>query len=115
MVMRVEVAPVGSLVFSLEQSTPKKWILSRAKHPDLPGAESLDQIVEMLVREGLAAVRAHIPSFVSGKLEISLDDSNPAFATEGGAGKDVVAVGNVTYLASEWDAYLQEQNGADRA
>jgi len=66
----------------------------------LTGSEqTAEQIVQPLMRYGLAFVRKSIPSLQSNQLQVRLDETN---------GKtEVVGTGSVQFLRSEWHAVKQ--------
>lgn len=106
LVLRVEIAQSGSVMYSLEPGTPnRRWVSSQMTHADVNPASPIEELISVMMKDGLATVREMLPSLTSGQLQVQIEDSE--LSSPGGSGKDVVAVGDVTFLESEWARYEQ--------
>jgi hypothetical protein len=107
LVLRVEFAPEGKVIYSLEKGTPnRRWMLKYARHPKITGNQSMEEMVWILVQDGMDLIRKDIPSFEPGQLQVQLEDTFLGSSSPEGTGKELLAFGNVQYLKSEWERSL---------
>lgn len=97
--MVVPYEPAGVVRFSLDERAdgPMIWDVSWVELvSDSEVADSLEGNLQMLVKKGVNLLQDRIPSAEVSTLKVKLDDS--------GAEPEVHVWGEITYLASEWDA-----------